>query len=334
MQKRFAIIVGLSCFILTGIAQEAEKKVVWTHGLNFKVRPAGVDSFDKAKQFGAEGFHDKDLNKMVFVLETGTLDLGSAAKLPVAGKAPGDPLFSHALELKAREAGQEEFEKAPQFGMEVYKDVNTDNLLYITEAGSVAVMPAGSIAVPTKIADPEWFHGLEMKVRKAGESDFDKAQKVSLEVYKDANTNQLVYVTSKGQIAIASASGVNKPEEVKGPTWHHAFEIKVRKADEEEFGKDTRMFGVEVYKDENADKLVFVCETGSIAVVSASGISKPEASKAPEWLYGRSFRVRTFDMTDFNDKTPKFGAEVYKDVNTGLFVYMTDNGSLRVLPGK
>src|SRR5262249_49634526 len=156
--------------------------------------------------------------------------------------------------------------------------------------------------------------GLELKVRKAGEKEFtDKTKKVGMEVYKDENANQLVYVTENGQIALVAAGGATKPAEVKGPTWFHAFEIKVRKADEKEFGKDTKMVGVEVYRDENTGNLIYLCETGSIAVVPGAGVTKPASSKEPKWSFGRSFRVRKADELDFTPKTQKYGAEVYKD---------------------
>jgi hypothetical protein len=173
------------------------------------------------------------------------------------------------------------------------------------------------------------------EVRKAGEKQFGKDTKqVSLEVYKDANTNQLVYVTDAGAIAVVSSAGVGKPDKVEGPKWYHAFEVKVRKADEKKFSADTRAFGVEVYLDPNAKTLLYVSETGSIAVVPAGGLGQPSSSKEPKWLYGRAFRVRKADEKDFNDKTQSFGAEVYRDETSGNTVYMTETGALVVSPGK
>src|SRR5205085_3519730 len=112
------------------------------------------------------------------------------------------------------------------------------------------------------------------------------------------------------------------------------FEVKVRKADEKMFGKDTRTYGVEVYKDPNANTLLYVSETGSIAVVPAAGLAKPSSSKEPKWLYGRAFRVRKADEKDFNDKTQSWGAEVYRDETSGNLVYVTETGALVVSGGK
>lgn len=311
------------------------KGVDWKHGLNFQVRRAGESEFtDKTPKFGAEIFLDKDLNKLVYISETSSISLGSAAKIGEGQDVKAPKLF-HALEVRVRAPNESSFDKARKYSSEVFKDVNTDTLVYISEIGSLAATPAAGISVPEKIKDPVWFHGLEVKVRKVGEKEFnDKTKKVSLEVYKDENTNRLFYITDAGRIAVVPAGSTTKAEEVKSPTWFHAFEVKVRKADEKQFSKDTRTYSVEVYKDPNANTLLYVCETGDIAVVPAAGVDKPSSSKEPKWLYGRSFRVRKANEADFNDKTQKFGAEVYQDENTGNLVYITDTGTLAVSAGK
>jgi hypothetical protein len=58
-------------------------------------------------------------------------------------------------------------------------------------------------------------------------------------------------------------------QEVKGPKWLHGLDLRVRKGGEADFSKDTRKFGVEVFRDESANNLVYISETGSIAVVPA-----------------------------------------------------------------
>lgn len=52
------------------------------------------------------------------------------------------PQWTHALDLKCRKGREEDFDKAKVFGVEVFKDPNTDNLIYISETGSIAVVPA------------------------------------------------------------------------------------------------------------------------------------------------------------------------------------------------
>jgi len=56
-----------------------------------------------------------------------------------AGKKP---VWTHALDLKCREGGQEDFDKAKTFGIEVFKDENNGNLIYISQTGSISVVRA------------------------------------------------------------------------------------------------------------------------------------------------------------------------------------------------
>jgi hypothetical protein len=58
-------------------------------------------------------------------------------------------------------------------------------------------------------------------------------------------------------------------DKTKAPTWLHGLEFRVRKAGEADFGKETKKYGIEVFKDENTGNLVYISETGSIAVVPA-----------------------------------------------------------------
>jgi hypothetical protein len=56
-------------------------------------------------------------------------------------------------------------------------------------------------------------------------------------------------------------------QEAKKPTWSHGLLLRVRKADEPDFNKDTKKIGVEVFADENNGNLIYISETGDIAVV-------------------------------------------------------------------
>jgi hypothetical protein len=56
-------------------------------------------------------------------------------------------------------------------------------------------------------------------------------------------------------------------EKAKNPVWKSGYEIRVRKAGETDFGKDSKKFGIEVFQDENNGNLIYLSETGSIAVV-------------------------------------------------------------------
>jgi hypothetical protein len=53
----------------------------------------------------------------------------------------------------------------------------------------------------------------------------------------------------------------------KPPEWKHGMELRVRKAGEADFNKDTKKYGIEVFRDENNGNLIYISETGGIAVV-------------------------------------------------------------------
>lgn len=58
-------------------------------------------------------------------------------------------------------------------------------------------------------------------------------------------------------------------EKVKTPLFKYGMEVSVRKTGEAEFNRNTKKYGIEVYQDENNGNLIYLTETGSIAVVPA-----------------------------------------------------------------
>ena len=57
-------------------------------------------------------------------------------------------------------------------------------------------------------------------------------------------------------------------------------------------------------------------------------------AKAPEWKHGMELRVRKAGEADFNASTQKFGIEVFRDENNGNLIYVSETGSIAVLPAK
>ncbi|MEZ6142403.1 MAG: hypothetical protein R3B84_17730 [Zavarzinella sp.] len=50
---------------------------------------------------------------------------------------------------------------------------------------------------------PKWSHGLLLRVRPADQADFNKdTPKIGVEVFKDENNGNLIYITEKGNIAV------------------------------------------------------------------------------------------------------------------------------------
>ena len=53
----------------------------------------------------------------------------------------------------------------------------------------------------------------------------------------------------------------------KTPKWQHGLMLRARKGDEDNFTKDTKRYGVEVFTGTNNGNQIYISETGSIAVV-------------------------------------------------------------------
>jgi hypothetical protein len=64
------------------------------------------------------------------------------------------------------------------------------------------------------------------------------------------------------------AYGQQPEKKVKAPDWQHGMNLRVRKGTEADFNDKTQKIGIEVFKEENGN-LIYVSETGSIAVVPA-----------------------------------------------------------------
>jgi len=58
-----------------------------------------------------------------------------------------------------------------------------------------------------------------------------------------------------------------RAQDTKTPKWQHGMKLRARKADEADWSKDTKGFGVEVFRDESNGNLMYITENGSIAVV-------------------------------------------------------------------
>jgi hypothetical protein len=106
-----------------------------------------------------------------------------------------------------RKAGEKDFTKdTKKYGLEVFLDNNNGNLMYVTEAGNIAVVP-GKLAKTTegKSKGPELKHAMDLQVRKPGEKDFTKeSKKYGVEAYVDENNGFLIYVSETGDISVVS----------------------------------------------------------------------------------------------------------------------------------
>src|SRR5262245_515194 len=294
----------------------------------------------ETRKFGVEVFIDGHTSDALHLCETGSVAVVPAKLFKAGeGKAKG-PLWQHGLTLNARPASETKWEKGKKFGLEAYKDDNSGDLVYVNENGVVAAVPAkyatATVIEKGKPKDPKWLDGMNLKVRKAGDVDWDKARKFGVEVFRDDNNGNLIYVTEPGHFAAVPSKLAAKGDTGKGPNWQHGLELSARKQGQKTSDKETRRYGIEVFVDDNNGNLIYVTETGAIAVVPGKFAKATEAgrSKDPTRKHGMDLRVRKAGQKEFDKDCPRFGVEVYTDENNGNAIYLSETGDLAVVaPG-
>jgi hypothetical protein len=81
--------------------------------------------------------------------------------------------------------------------------------------------------------------------------------------------------------------------------------------------------------------LIVAFSLGGIAVYLASPLyAQAPQVKAPKWQYGLSFQVRAAAELNFTAATKKHGVEVYRDENNNNLIYVSETGSIAVVPAK
>jgi hypothetical protein len=256
------------------VGEAKAKDPLWQHGLTLRVRPGGEKGYEKAKTYALEVYKDDQSGGLLYVNENGVLGAVpakyAAATLFEKGKAK-DPKLLHGMNLKVRKAGESDWDKARKFGVEVFRDENNGNLLYVTETGHLAVAPGKLAARDDTGKGADWQHGMDLASRKQGEKEVGKdTKRYGLEVFLDENNGNQIYITETGAIAVVPGkfAKATEPGRTKDPTRRHAMDLRVRKAGQKEFGKDNARYGVEVFTDENNGNVIYLSETGDLAVVS------------------------------------------------------------------
>ncbi len=293
------------------------------YGHDLKVRPGTQRDWDKAVKIGVEVFQDENVKATVAISENGTLSVFPAG--PVGNDKTSKWVTAH--DLKVRKAGEPEFtQKTKTFGVEVFRDMGSNKLMYVSEAGGIAFAP-----VPTNLVNdkgPKWHHGLEPKVRNATQETFDNAKKFGLEVFKDENTGGLMYITETGAISTAAAPATAPdPKKIASPKPVYGLTLRVRNADEAEFSEKTKKYGIEVFEDPNANTLFYISETGSVAVMPNA--PRKDDMKGVAWKGAMNLRARKGGEKDF-EKAKKYGIEVFEDNRTGNLIFISETGAIAV----
>ncbi|MBA4063262.1 MAG: hypothetical protein C0501_06035 [Isosphaera sp.] len=297
------------------------------YGHDLRVRKGGVPHFDKdTPRVGVEVFEDEATKAVVGISEAGAVAVVPAG--PVGADKTCKWLTAH--DLSARKAGEKEFTQATRkYGVELFRDQGSNRLLYVCETGSVAFAPVPAGLVTTK--GPNWHHGLEPKVRAPDQTSFDPAKMFGMEVFKDDNTGGLIYITETGGIATAPApAAAPEKSKIAPPKTAYGLVLRVRRSDEPDFTDKTKRVGVEVFEDPNAGGLLFyITEAGSVA--TAPKPANFADARGVTWKSAMALKARKGGEKEF-DKAKKYGIEVFQDNRTGHLIFITETGSIAVLP--
>lgn len=240
-----------------------DRKATWVFAHDLRARKADDDGWKAAKPFGVEAFRYPAAMAIIYASEQKGLAL---AVMPNQIGSDNPPQFHHGLKLLVRAPGQTKFAEAKtKLGVEAFKDGNTSDLIYVTETGQLACAPAPTTPPDTSAPKrPMPVYGLEPQVRKAAERDFTKSTKShAIEVFQDPNSGILLYLSESGFLATAPAV---KLKDSQGLSWSHGMSLKARKGGVRDFANATA-YGIEVFVDKNSGLTLYVCETGSLAVI-------------------------------------------------------------------
>lgn len=337
----FALMFAMT-FSPAGGQEKKLKELLWSHAFDLACRKNDEKDITKdTKRWGVEAFRDNNTGGGIglFISQTGSIALAPHfAGLVVPLKPSKGPEWRTGLDMPTRKAGVLPWKGAKIHSMEVFRDPNTDNWLFITEIGNIAACN-GKLFPGVTGKTPKWLHSVDLQVRNGGVKEWKDAQKFGIEVYRDGNTSNLVYVTENGFLAILPEEKeivLEKDKAGKAPEWLHGLDLSCRKFDEKSFTKDTRKFGVEVYNDITTGNLIFISETGSIAVApAAAGLVAPTAkAKEPVWTHGLNVKARKYGEMEFADKTRAFGAEVFRDENVNVTIYVNELGNIAAMSTK
>lgn len=312
-------------------AQDKTKVAPPTHlyGHDLRVRAGGEKDFKpETPRIGVELFRDDNTKAIIAISETGALAVTKAPNAALGMDKKCEWKTAH--DLNCRKAGEEKFTQATKkWGVELFQDRATNQLLYVCESGSVMLAPVPATLVTDR--GPKWHHALEPKVRTPEQTTFDNAKKFGVEVFTDENTGGLIYITEAGAIAPASLAVTNfDPKKIAPPKAQYGLDLRVRGADEENFTEKTKRMGVEVFEDPNAGVLFYLTEAGYIAAAPFTG-KFVDGAKSVTWKSAMALRARKGGEKEF-DKAKKYGIEVFEDNRTGNLIFLSETGAIAVLP--
>lgn len=324
------LVLGLAMVVTAPVSAQV-KSPKWAYAFDLSARKTGEQEFTKdTKKFGFEVFRDDNTGFGVYVNQIGEIGVAndfSGIEAPLDGSEA--PKWKAGYDVRARKVGEAEFsDSTKNYAMEVFYDSNAKNWIYITENGKISITPAKDSTGGS--AAPQWIHALDLNVRPGGEKDWKKAKKFALEVYKDVNTGNLIYIVGEtGSIAVISEDKAEMSDK-KDPEWLHGLDLKCRKAGMPNFDKETNIYGVEIFRDNFTNNFILLTSKGDITVLPGAKSAKAPTDDpvAPKFTHGLDLQCRQAGENEFSPDTKVYAMEIFDEPNLNMVIYVDEVGAV------
>jgi hypothetical protein len=297
---------------------------VHLHRLTLKYRKPGEREFTDEQRYNVECYRDPDAGHGLYLSQTGAICAVRKGQFKT-GTKDVIPAVQHGFDLEVRPA--DEKAKKPKFDVECLLD-ESGNLIYVSNVGSVSVVPARYATVNKGEAKPhKLLSGLNVKVRKPGVSEFEAktTKEYGIDLFVDENNQNVIYLSETGSIAVVPGILEVKDGQQK-ITWRYGMDVTVRQA-QQEVGKT---LAIEVYEYGPQGSMIYVLENGSIAVVPGKLADFGTGNSTGVWKRGFDLSARTHKEKEHTRKSA-LGCEVFKDENNGNLLYLNEKGHLAVV---
>jgi hypothetical protein len=313
--------VGLALLSPVAFAGEGEKEL---YRLDLRARKPSEKEMPRDRQpVAVHVFLDRD--RLFYVADEGKVLAVVSAGKDAGKRKDRPPQLSHRLLLPVRTSDEDRIgEATAKVSVEVYRDENNGNLVYLTHEGAVAVVAGVKPSAGKADKEAKWLGRLRMKVRENAD-DFGRAiLHCSVEVYCDENTGCVIYAAEKRGFAVVAGAKAAEEKDEQAAEWSHALSFRVRAPNEDDFTAKTATFDTEVYRDEARDTWVYVLPSFRLAAVPARRrVAAGDKIEAVRW----ERRVGPKEAG-----AGKWSAEEFLNPNTGDRLFITAAGALAVLP--
>src|SRR5262245_53065699 len=224
--------LALVMLLLTFAASEGQetktKSPTIRYGLTLKYRKTGQAEFIKDQKHAVECWQEQETENAIYISSTAAVSAVRKGLFKGGDGKEKGPLSQYGLDILVRRADTKE--KNPSFGVESFLDENNSNLIYVCDTGAISVIPS-KFATATK-GKPKGYtrlHGMDLRVRKAGDKDWDKAttKKYGIDVFEDNNNNNIIYLSETGGMAVVPSQLTNKSSgEKTKPDWQYGLDLK------------------------------------------------------------------------------------------------------------